>query len=188
MRRSLVRTMALVMTLVLCVGTSVMANPSIEWQYDLVCCCDDCDFEEGKEAREIAKVDEELTDKIELEDGEVIVDTKVIEFKEDPNGHTPPYRICFPIDGVSENSKGYILIYDGSSWVKVDTEFKAGMMCAVNIPQGLLVKDGTQFAFILEKGTYNPSSPQTSASLTGAVVLVGAAAAAGALVLKKKED
>lgn len=187
MRRSIFRTIALVLALVLCLGMTVMANPSPEKKKQIGTHGDEPIY------GDITEVPDELEDatkKVPTEEGEKVIDFPYVIFDDDPADFNEPIKICFENKGVTEDTEGYIMIYDqqNDKWVKLETEIHDGRMCAVNIPKDLLNQDGTLFALVVDGKTYFPSSPQTSASSTAAVALFGIAAAAGAFGLKKKED
>lgn len=189
MKKSILKSLALVFMLVACLGMTVMANPSNEGEPVIPGGNGIIGYEADGEPiyGVITSVPAEYTDEVEalkgdVEAGYTVVDAKYVITDKNPSEFDYPVSICFSVTGVTADTDGYIMLLTDDGWVKVKTEMKNGQMCGYFDSLGTGV-----VAFVVNTESYNPTSPQTSASAAATVALTGLMAAAGAAGLKKKE-
>lgn len=177
MKNKILKTVALVMSLVLCMGMTVLAAPSKEAGSPVT-----GGTAEGVSIilEEVSEEDKALIDalKDELAENESILDAKNVIIE----GNVEyPVMVTFNVDGVWSGTEGYILAYCDGEWVKLDTTMGNGTMTASLEGEGLVV-------FVVDETTLagSTTSPKTSAGAATMVALAGLSAATVACGLKKK--
>lgn len=197
MRSRVAKTLALVVALAACVGTTVFAapSPSATTVVNKVSKAVDKDgnaveaaiaevpaeyAEAVAEVKTEAKLKELLGDF--FNENVVVADTKNVTV---PDGTQYPVTISFEMKGVTANSKVQILHYDveKKAWEKIDTTVGEGTVTGT-------FNSLSPVAFAVDKTTLSSgvgsTSPKTSASAVSVVAVVGLAAVVAVCGLKKK--
>lgn len=188
MKKRILKSIALVLVLVTCFSMTVMANPSGSGKPVIPDGWGQIGQDVNKEAvlGKIEELRDQYADELEelknkLESGMTIIGSKQVTI-DDTDSIQFPITICFDVAGVTPDTEGYVMLLTENGWVKVPTVMKNGKMCVTLDTLGLGV-----FSFVAATGSYNPVSPQTSASAAATVALTGLMAMAGAAGLKKRE-
>ena len=193
MRKSIFKTIGLVAAMVSCIGMTVFAEPSVSASTVVTGVVEATDAA-GKKAsvtvvpteneEAAADIKKESTLKTVLGNkynaNYKVVDVKDIKAEGDVQW---PVSITFSVTGVTANTKGVVAQYVNGRWAVIDVKMGNGTITGTFDSVGTL-------AFILDTTTLQSgtaSSPQTSASAAALAGVVGISAAAGAVLLKKKE-
>ena len=187
MKSRILKTLAAVTAMVLCVGMTVFAAPSNEVTGAVtdVTGGEVGIKEPGSEYADIIKevmTEEKLKELLgdDFNANMTILDIKEVYATGDAKF---PAELTFTVDGVTSSTNGFILVWDGTSWTKIAV--KAGE----TILTGTFNSEGI-FVFVADKTTLasgTATSPQTSASAASMAALVGLTSAAAAFGLKRKE-
>lgn len=123
---------------------------------------------------------------------EFTANTAIVDVKEvtAPAGTVFPATLTFEVAGVTANSKGTFLHYNGSAWEKIPATFGAGTMTGV-------FNSLSPVAFVVDKTTVSGAAASTGSSTTSPktgesnvlmmTAMVALLAAAGMVVVFKKK-
>ena len=190
MKSKILKTVGLVAAMVACVGMTVFAAGSPSASTTVTGATSDkadvtISSVKAEDEAAVADIKTEATLKVVLGDdyNENMTVVDVVEVSV-PEGTEFPITITFNVTGVTANTKGAILHYNGTEWEKLDTTFGEGTMTAT-------FTSLSPVAFVIDKTTLasgTVTSPKTSASAVSAVAVLGLAALTGVCGLKKKEN
>lgn len=196
MKARVLKTIGVVMAAVMCLGMTALAAPSQEAPTYVVKGVSAATDKAGNKVpvtmdSNFSAEEQKAVDTLKTEDGlkAVLGDAynanmiiaNIVNVTADVAEDAYPLIITFNVTGVTASSKGQILNFNGTSWVKVPTTFGEGTMTGE-------FDHLSPVAFVVDKTTVSGSktSPKTSASSTAAVTLIGLCAVVAAVGLKKK--
>lgn len=196
MRRKILKTAAVVMTFVMCLGMTAFAQPSPEAPSFIVSGISKAvdangnDISKMIEKQALPEEYKAVADELRTEEGlkavlgsdynenMVVADVIDVVVKGDI---AFPATITFQMKGVTASTKGQILHYNGKEWEKIPTTMGEGTISGT-------FQSLSPVAFVVDKTTLagGSTSPKTSAQPVTAVALAGLLAVAAACGMKKR--